>query len=78
MDRRCLLETLGRTEKAVSDAARRIEQQRGIVADYNQQGFDATSALELLVSLLGMQAMRVASMDRLRARLDLGDGDRRH
>lgn len=65
------LYSLERTQKAVADADRRIEQQRDIVAHYDRQGFDATIALELLVSLLEMQAMRVASMDRLRAKLSL-------
>jgi hypothetical protein len=72
MDRHGLLTSLGRIEKAVSAADRRIEQQRDIVAGYNHQGFDATFAIELLVGLLGMQAMRVASMDRLRSKLNLG------
>jgi hypothetical protein len=69
MDQSCLLDSLDRTQKAVTDADRRIEQQRDIVAHYARQGFDAAFALELLVSLLEMQAMRVASMDRIRTKL---------
>lgn len=75
MHQTCLLDSLGRTQKAVADADRRIEQQRDIVAHYDRQGFDATVALELLISLLEMQAMRVASMDRLRAKLGLSNPD---
>ncbi|HEX4193313.1 MAG TPA: hypothetical protein VHY80_09455 [Stellaceae bacterium] len=63
------LDTLGRAQKAVADGDRRIGQQRGIIAQYDRHGFDATVAHELLVNLLEMQAMRVASMDRLRAKL---------
>ena len=69
MDQSCLLDSLDRTQKAVTDADRRIEQQRDIVAHYDRQGFDAAFAFELLVSLLEMQAMRVASMDRIRTKL---------
>jgi hypothetical protein len=71
MDSSGLVASLYRTEKTVADADRRIEQQRGIISHYDRQGFDATVALELLVSLLEMQAMRVASLDRLRAKLSL-------
>jgi hypothetical protein len=69
MDQSGLLDSLGRTQKAIADADRRIEQQRSIIAHYERQGFDATFALELLANLLEMQAMRVASMDRLCTRL---------
>jgi len=69
MDQSGLLDSLARTQQAVADADRRIEQQRGIIAHYDHQGFDTTFALDLLVNLLEMQAMRVASMDRLRAKL---------
>lgn len=71
MERSCLLDSLSRTQKAIADADRRIVQQRGIVAHYDRQGFDAFFALELLAGLLEMQAMRVASVDRLRAKLGL-------
>jgi hypothetical protein len=71
MDQNCLSDTLGRARKAVADADRRIKQQRDIVAHYDRQGFDAVFALELLAGLLEMQAMRVASMDRLRVKLGL-------
>ncbi|HWE76034.1 MAG TPA: hypothetical protein VG328_22935 [Stellaceae bacterium] len=64
-----LLDTLERAQKAVAAADRRIGQQRVIIAQYDRHGFDATVAHELLVNLLEMQAMRVASMDRLRAKL---------
>ena len=69
MDQSSFLDSLGHTQKAIADADRRIEQQRGIIAHYDHQGFDATFAFELLVTLLEMQAMRVASMDRLCAKL---------
>jgi len=63
------LESLERTEKSVTDGNRRIEQQRDIISHYGREGFDATFAIQLLVNLLEMQAMRVASMDRVRAKL---------
>jgi len=69
MNRIRLLESLERTEKSVTDGNRRIEQQRDIISRYGREGFDATFAIQLLVNLLEMQAMRVASMDRVRAKL---------
>ena len=63
------MESLERTEKSVTDGNRRIEQQRDIISRYGHEGFDATFAIQLLVNLLEMQAMRVASMDRVRAKL---------
>jgi hypothetical protein len=65
IDRTAILsQLLGRAENRVAEGDRRIEAQREIVTTHRRE-----SSLELLTTFLEMQAMRVATVDRLRAKL---------
>jgi hypothetical protein len=73
MDRNLIMEHLSLAERHVSESTARVERQRELVKQVQQDGHDIDQALKLLSQFEELLAMQIQDRDRMRAWLVQGE-----